>query len=73
MCEYCKSKGIYSTEDIEVHHIEKIKYAPTKAYDDDNLICLCEECHEKAERGEIPADTLKALVVVRDAEYPGGI
>lgn len=50
LCEECKSKGIY-TSAVEVHHripVESVRgeQAMMKlAYDPDNLVSLCHECH----------------------------
>lgn len=30
---------------VEVHHIKELKEYPELAYDDDNLISLCTQCH----------------------------
>jgi len=48
----------YVYTNLEVHHIIPIEEDWDKRLDDDNLITLSEEYHEKAERGEIPRETL---------------
>lgn len=50
------SRYVYTN--LEVHHIIPIEEDWDKRLDDDNLITLSEEYHEKAERGEIPKETL---------------
>ncbi len=51
LCQDClKEKKI--TEANEVHHIEKIRKAWDKRYDEDNLISLCGDCHKIRDRSE---------------------
>ena len=53
MCEVCRIDGRITYEGLETHHIVKLVDRPDLALEDDNLICLCRNCHEKAEKGEI--------------------
>jgi len=48
----------YVYTNLEVHHIMPIEEDWDKRLDDDNLITLSEEYHEKAERGEISREIL---------------
>lgn len=48
----------YVYANLEVHHIIPIEEDWDKRLDDNNLITLSEEYHEKAERGEISRETL---------------
>lgn len=48
----------YVYTNLEVHHIIPIEEDWDKRLDDDNLITLSEEYHEKAERGEISREIL---------------
>jgi len=48
----------YVYANLEVHHIIPIEEDWDKRLDDDNLITLSEEYHEKAERGEISREIL---------------
>jgi 5-methylcytosine-specific restriction endonuclease McrA len=66
LCAVCRDKGIYTYDDLEVHHIEPLREHPDLLLEDSNLICLCERCHEKAERGKIDKVYLKLLVHNRD-------
>lgn len=50
------------TEGLSVHHIVPLEDDFSKRLSDGNLITLCRDCHEKAERGEISADELRSLV-----------
>lgn len=61
LCEVCNDKGIYNYRNVEVHHIEKLKDNPELWLDDDNLICLCKDCHRMADAGMIDKDYLKKL------------
>lgn len=51
-CEDCLAQGIY-TPALDVHHIKPWRRANTPeekerlAFDPDNTICLCRDCHVK--------------------------
>lgn len=62
LCSVCKEENRYNYSNLEVHHIVPLKEDFDKRLDDDNLITLCEEHHEKAERGEISRKYLQAIV-----------
>lgn len=65
LCEVCKAQGVYTYDNLEVHHITKLRDDPNGLLEDDNLICLCVYHHKQADAGEISADYLKRLVKVR--------
>ena len=65
LCEVCKAKGLYTYDDLEVHHITKLRDDPTGLLDDYNLICLCRLHHKAADNGEIEADYLRELAKAR--------
>ena len=65
LCEVCRAQGIYNYDNLEVHHIIKIKDDPNGLLDDDNLITLCVYHHKQADDGELDADYLRELVKVR--------
>lgn len=69
LCEACKDKGRYTYTGLEVHHITKVRDAPSELLLDSNLVCLCTSCHKAADRGDIDPDYLRALARRRD----GGI
>lgn len=63
MCRYCFIVNHrIRTSPLSVHHIIPIELAYDKRFDDDNLITLCRECHELAEKGDIPAVRLRSLI-----------
>lgn len=62
LCEVCKALGVYTYNNLEVHHIVKLKDNPEGLLDDNNLICLCVEHHKQADAGEISAEYLRGLV-----------
>ena len=66
LCEYCKSQGIITYNNLEVHHIEKVRDNKDKLLDDYNLICLCVDCHKQADDGKIDKDILKELARQRE-------
>ena len=51
----------YTTAALEVHHIVSLNTDYDKRLDEDNLITLCHECHEKAEQGIVKAKELIKL------------
>ncbi len=61
LCAVCLSQGIFNYNELEVHHIEKLRDAPDKAFEDSNLICLCRTHHRAAESGIINACFLQEL------------
>lgn len=65
LCEVCKAQGVYNYDNLEVHHITKLRDDPNGLLEDDNLICLCTYHHKQADAGEISAEYLKGLVKVR--------
>lgn len=65
LCAVCLKKGILNYSNLEVHHIEKLKDAPSKAFDDSNLICLCITHHKAADSGIIDVCFLQQLAKER--------
>ena len=69
ICAVCKDRGtINFDDDLEVHHIKKLRDDPSGLLDDDNLICLCVYHHKQADRGELDVDYLLELVRQRDKD-----
>lgn len=69
LCEVCRDKGIYTLEDLEVHHIDKIVDAPEERLDNLNLICLCVTHHKEADAGKLSNDYLRKLAEIREERY----
>lgn len=69
-CSYCLENGALTYEGLETHHIVSLRERPDLLLEDTNLICLCRHHHEMAERGAIPAETLRTLVMKRDSPPP---
>ena len=46
LCDQCRIRGIITVGNV-VHHIIEIKKDWSKRLDIDNLICLCNSCHNK--------------------------
>ena len=64
ICRYCfLVKHKITTADLSVHHIVPIDKDYSKRLNSRNLITLCRECHENAEKGIISADMLRKLIV----------
>ena len=67
LCAVCLDQGIArADDDIEVHHIVKLRDDPSGLLDDDNLVCLCTYHHKQADRGELSVDYLRELAQKRD-------
>lgn len=47
LCQECREYG-RMTQATTVHHIQHVEDHPELAYNDDNLVSLCEKCHNKA-------------------------
>lgn len=46
LCQECKKYG-RKREAVTVHHIKHVDEYPELAYNDDNLVSLCNACHNK--------------------------
>lgn len=46
LCQLCKRQG-KNTEAQMVHHIKPVEINPELAYENNNLISLCNKCHNK--------------------------
>jgi len=66
LCELCKLEGKFEYNNIEVHHIIKLKDDSTKLLDNYNLIALCKKHHELADAGKIEASYLEELARCRE-------
>lgn len=66
LCSVCLDKGIYNYNDLEVHHITKIREDKSKLLDNYNLICLCRNCHKLADKGMIDKEYLERLAKKRE-------
>ena len=67
LCEVCRAQGLYTYDNLEVHHITKLRDDPNGLLDDDNLITLCNYHHRQADDGELSVDYLRKLVKERVA------
>ena len=45
-CQDCRAHGLYAPAE-QVHHVRPLLRFPMLAVDQSNLVCLCEECHER--------------------------
>ena len=72
LCAVCLDKGeARADDDIEVHHIRKLRDYPEGLLEDDNLVCLCTYHHKQADNGILSADYLRELAQRRDiVDYP---
>lgn len=72
LCAVCLDKGeARADDDIEVHHIRKLRDYPEGLLEDDNLVCLCTYHHKQADNGILSAEYLRELAQRRDIiDYP---
>ncbi|MCU5330637.1 HNH endonuclease signature motif containing protein [Bacillus wiedmannii] len=67
LCQECLKEGVLTTADM-VHHIEHFKDKPDKALVLENLISLCNACHNKEHPeksgGEKKKETLSRVNVI---------
>ena len=73
LCPICAQNGDLRVKRLETHHIFKLRLRPDLMLEDGNLIALCEEHHEEAERGEIKTALLQELARERDRRIPPGV
>ena len=66
LCPLCLEEGRYTYDNLETHHIEKLRDAPDKLLDGYNLIPLCVEHHKLADAGKIPKEHLLELARKRE-------
>lgn len=66
LCEACKDQGIYTYDNLEVHHIEPLERSPEALLEDKNLICLCRTCHDWADNGKLSKEYLLRLAAARE-------
>lgn len=66
LCEVCKAEGEITFKGLEIHHIEKLSERPDLLLDNYNLICLCQNHHKQADRGEISKEYLRELAEIRE-------
>ena len=73
LCEVCRDHGRYNFQNIEAHHINKIREDQAGLLDDGNLVCLCAKHHKQADAGEIDKDYLRKLAQMRITDIPPGV
>lgn len=66
LCSVCKEEGRYTYNNLEVHHIEKVKDNKERLLDNYNLVCLCVEHHKLADKDEIDKTYLENLAKLRE-------
>lgn len=69
-CRYCLEHGTVTTRDLSVHHIIPINEDESVWLENDNLITLCYEHHEEAEKGLIDRETLSRLATAEAKVSP---
>lgn len=72
LCPLCVAAGDLRPKQLETHHIRKLRLHPELALEDENLIALCLEHHELADRGVVEEEQLRELARARDRGDPPG-
>ena len=67
LCEVCRDQGVWTYENVEVHHIRKIKDNPEMYLENENLICLCQLHHKAADNNKIDVNYLISLAIKRES------
>ena len=62
LCQVCLKNGIYTYNNLQVHHIIPINIDYSKRLDSDNLITLCTYHHHQAEKGLITKEQLLEII-----------
>ena len=44
-CKTCADRGLVTTTSLLVHHVKPIEFEPDQALTDNNLIVVCNSCH----------------------------
>ena len=70
LCEVCRERGIYTYNNLEVHHITKLKEDKTGLLDNNNLICLCSSHHKEADEGILDKEYLRRIAMLREGVPP---
>lgn len=68
LCRLCLLNHELTSNDLETHHIIPLAEDMTRAVDEDNLITLCRNHHEAAERGDVSRAFLLDLI-----KHPPGV
>lgn len=73
LCQVCIRKlhdtfNQYTYDDLEVHHAISLEQDFDRRLDSDNLITICENHHEMAERGDIPLDVIQSIINEQEAK-----
>ena len=67
LCQACLHEAVgtlrrFNPDDLEVHHIVKLKDDEDLAYEDTNLITLCSYHHKLADNGTLSVDKLRSWI-----------
>lgn len=66
LCAVCLANNRFIYKDLSVHHITPLSEDWGRRLDNDNLILVCDDCHKKAERGEIPRAELYKIIGAKE-------
>lgn len=74
LCQVCIRKlyntfNQYTYDDLQIHHIVDLREDWDRRLDDNNLIALCRQHHEAAEKREIPREVLHSIAREQNEKY----
>lgn len=77
LCQICL-RNLYDTvrqfnsEQLSVHHANKLNENYEQRLDNDNLLTLCERHHKMADDGTIPKELILSVIQEQQKHPPGG-
>lgn len=77
LCQICirnlyNTKKTLNSENISVHHAEKIEQNYEKRLDNENLLTVCEQHHKMCDNFEIPLNVVKRIIIEQNSPPEGG-
>ena len=73
ICAYClEHDKVINTRMIEAHHIVPIEEDYSMRFDNSNIISLCREHHEQAEKGDIDREILREIAAKHEQSLSDG-
>jgi 5-methylcytosine-specific restriction enzyme A len=69
LCQDCLKQNKITPADM-VHHIKELEQHPEVALDLDNLVGLCDSCHNKQHSGPKEKQISKKLIVIKSKKNP---
>lgn len=76
LCQICIRRlydtvRIFNSENLSVHHADRLNDSYEQRLDDSNLLTLCERHHKMADNGTIPKELILSIIQEQQAHPPG--